>query len=138
MTEPLTDPFYNDNMVGDEVFNDFGDVIDLSKFFSSEGLTNTDDAPGIVGTNADAGLLNLQPSTQPDLVHDSLTIGSVLESELPVSELEPEELAPIQVTNQPTRQPRRRVAREHWGESSQPVFPATIVDCPQSRTRQKT
>ena len=105
MTEPLTDPFYNDNMLDNEDFNDFGDVID--KFFSSEGLTNTDDATGIGGTNDDAILLNLQPSTQLDLVLESVS--------------EPQELAPIQVTSQPIRQPRKRVPREHWGEASQPV-----------------
>ena len=105
MTEPLTDPFYNDNMLDNEDFNDFGDVID--KFFFSEGLTNTDDATGIGGTNEDAILLNLQPSTQLDLVLEPV--------------FEPEEVTPIQVTNQTTRQPRKRVPREHWGESSQPV-----------------
>ena len=59
--EEMIDPFYIANMLDNDDFNEFGDVID--KLFSSEGLTNTDDATGIGGTNEDAWneFLNLAP-----------------------------------------------------------------------------
>ena len=97
----MSDTFFDDNLF------DFGELEDeVSKYFAPEvpGLTNTDDATTIGGTNQDGALLNLEPSTQVDIV---------LEPLVP----EPEEEAPLRVA----RQPRRRVAREHWGQSSEPV-----------------
>ena len=104
------DMFLVDNMLDNDdrnaFVNDFED--EINKLRSPEGITNTDDATGIGGTNDDAILLNLEPST--------LELDLVLE---PVSE--PKEISPTPVTSQPTRQPRKRIPREHWGESAKPV-----------------